>query len=96
MTQNLFDILKKVKEKFTDNSDMVWTGCETAKEVRDELDGYIEQLSKGDKSCMKKLNMHFAPTSTFQEHSLQNGWAEEYIELSKEFDRIYERIKNDS
>jgi hypothetical protein len=88
--------LKKVKEQFTDNSDMVWTGCETAKEVRDELDGYIEQLSKGYTGCLKNLNLHFAPTSTFQEHSLQNGWAKEYLQLSKEFDSIYKSIKNDS
>ena len=96
MTQNLIDILQKVKERFTDNSDLLWTSYETAKEVRDELDSYIDPLSKGDKKCLENLNLHFLPTSTFQEHSLQNGWTKEYIELSKKFDSIYERIKNHS
>ncbi len=96
MTKDLVDILNIVKAKFTDNSDMLWTSYETAKEVRDELDDCIEQLSKGDKSCLENLNMHFLPTSTFQEHSLQNGWTEEYMKLSEKFDNIYARNKNHS
>ena len=94
MTQNLIDILNNVKEKFTDNSDMIWTSYETAKEVRNELDSCIEQLDNGDKSCLETLNMHFLPTSTFQEHSMQNGWTNEYIKLSEIFDSIYAKIKN--
>ena len=53
MTKDLVDILYIVKAKFTDNSDMLWTSYETAKEVRDELTGYINQINKSDKSCLK-------------------------------------------
>jgi len=94
MTQELIQILKKVKERFTDDSDLLWTSYETAKELRDELDVYMEQLSKGDKSCLENLNMHFLPTSTFQEHSLQNDWTNEYMKLSEKFDSIYIKMKN--
>jgi len=96
MTLELIDILNKVKEKFTDDSDLLWTSYETAKEVRNELDVCIEQLGKGDKSCLENLNMHFLPTSTFQEHSLQNNWTNEYMKLSEKFDSIYAKIKNHS
>jgi hypothetical protein len=96
MTQELIDILEQVKEKFTDSSDLLWTSYENAKEIRDELDACIEQLSKGDISSLESLNMHFLPTSTFQEHSLQNGWAKEYMKLSETFDSIYARLKNHS
>ena len=96
MTQELIDILNKVKEKITDDSDLVWTSYETAIELRDELDSCIEQLGKGDRSCLETLNMHFLPTSTFQEHSLQNNWPNEYMKLSKNFDRIYAKMKNHS
>lgn len=96
MTQDLIDILNVLKAKFTDNSDMLWTSYETAKEVRDELATYIDQLKKGDESCLENLNMHFLPTSTFQEHSLQNGWTQEYMKLSEKFDSIYAKVKNHS
>jgi hypothetical protein len=96
MTENLIYILKQVKERFTDSSDMLWTSYETAKEVRDELDVYIEHIKIGDKTCLDNLNMHFLPASTFQEHSLQNGWSKDYMILSDKFDSIYAKIKNHS
>lgn len=94
MVQDLIDILNEVKERFTDNPDLFWTSYENAKEVRDELYACMEQLSKGNKSCLENLNIHFLPTSTFQEHSLQNGWTKEYIKLSEKFDSIYVKMKN--
>jgi len=94
MTQELIDILKIVKSKLTDESDLIWTRYDTSKQLRDELDNYIKQLKEGDSSCLEKLNMHFAPTSTFQEHSIVNGWADEYIKLSDRFDKIYEKQNN--
>ena len=94
MMQDLIDIVKRIKEKFTDDSDLLWTSYSSAKELRDELDIYIDQLSKGDKSCLESLNMHFLPTSTFQEHSLQNDWTKEYMKLSTKFDSIYAKTKN--
>jgi hypothetical protein len=96
MTEELIRIVIKVKEKFTDKSDLLWTSYNTAKELRDELDIYIGKLTNGDKSCLDELNMHFLPTSTFQEHSLMNDWAEEYMKLSEEFDNIYAKMKNHS
>ena len=94
MKHDLIDLLSKVKERFTDSSDMLWTSYKNAKEIRDELDACMEQLKNGDKNCLENLNMHFLPTSTFQEHSLQNGWTKEYMKLSEKFDRIYARMKN--
>ncbi len=96
MTHELIHIIVKVKERFTDDSDMVWTSYETAKEVRGALDACIAQLNQGDKRCLENLNMHFLPTSTFQEHSLQNGWSNEYMRLSEKFDSIYAKLKSTS
>ena len=94
MIQELIDILSCVKAKFSDNSDMDWTTYEKAKEVRDELDDCIEKLSQDDKNCLDNLNIHFLPTSTFQEHSIQNDWTKEYMLLSEKFDRIYNTMKD--
>lgn len=94
MINDLIDIISKIKEKITDNSDMVWTHYKNAEQLRIELDRYIDDLKKGDLQSMEKLNYLFLPTASLQEHSISNGWAEEYLKLANEFDRIYKLIKN--
>src|SRR6266487_3254055 len=89
MTKDLIDIIEKVKRRITDNSDMVWTSYDNAKELRNELETYIEELQTGDLSCLEKLKTLFLPTATLQEHSISNGWTDEYMRLSENFDRLY-------
>jgi hypothetical protein len=96
MTQELIDVIKKVKERITDNSDMVWTSYDSAKELRNELERYIEELQTGDIRCIEKLQMFFLPTASLQEHSISNGWTDEYMRLSENFDRLYVAKKNHS
>ena len=94
MIQDLITIIEKIRGKIKDGSAMEWTGCDSAKSLRNELELYIDQLQKGNTECLKDLNTHFLPTSTFQEHSLSNGWADEFMSLAEQFDRIYAVIKN--
>lgn len=89
MSNGIISILEQVKEHITDDSDMVWTGYNSAKELRDELDTYIQQLTENDTACLEKLHGHFLPTSNFQEHSLSNGWADAYLRLVEQFDANY-------
>lgn len=90
----LIVLIRDVKEKITDDSDMVWTCYDNPKQLREELDFYIRQFELADLSSIEKLNYLFSPTASLQEHSICNGWAEEYIELSKKFDRLYSMIEN--
>lgn len=53
--EELIDILNKVKARFTDDSDLLWTSYETAKELRDELDVCIKQLVIGQKNIWNYL-----------------------------------------
>ena len=96
MIHEVITIVERVKNKITDSSDMVWTGYDTAKQLRDELNGYIDLFQSGDSSCLEKLHIHFLPTCTFQEHSISNGWADEYLTLAERFDRIYALLKKES
>lgn len=93
MIKDATEILLKVRDKITDDSDMVWTSFETADELRKEIDGFISRLNHADKEVVKDIYVHFLPTSTFQEHSMQNGWTEEYMKLAERFDRIYDKQK---
>ncbi len=93
MIQDLIIIIEKVKEKLTDDSDMLWTSYETAAGLKAELEKYVTELTTDNLNCLDNLNMHFLPSSTFQEHSLMNDWTEEYMKLAEEFDGIYAAIK---
>lgn len=92
MIDEIIKIIEVIKTKVSDSSDMVWTGYDSGKGLRDELDGYIKQLKTNDISCLTELQKHFLPTSTFQEHSISNGWADEYIHLANQFDKLHSAL----
>ena len=96
MNLELIDIIKKVKEKITDDSDMVWTHYDNAKQLRDELDANVQKLKVGATSSLEELKMLFLPTATLQEHAICNGWTDEYLKFAAKFDNLYSTIKNRS
>ena len=89
MTNELIEVIKRVKEKITDDSDMVWTRYDNAEELRNELETYSEELRKGNTSCLNKLYLLFLPTASLQEHSISNNWTDDYLELSRIIDRLH-------
>jgi hypothetical protein len=89
MLQDIIHIIKKVQEKVSDDSDVVWTRYSTPAEMRADLNVCIRQLQEGDTSCLEHLNILFAPTGAFQEHSISNGWDDEYLRQAEKFDRLY-------
>lgn len=96
MVSDLIKILEKVKDKVSDESDTVWAGYDTPQQLREEIQTYIKELSARNLQSLEDIHRHFLPTSTFQEHSLSNGWGDEYIRLSEKFDAIYSSLKNRS
>ena len=85
----ILHLLEQLQAKITDDSDVVWTRFDTPAALRAELEGYIEQLKGENTSCLKQIDLHFGPTSTFQEHAISNGWGEEYLQLAAAFDKAY-------
>ncbi len=72
---------------------MLWTSYDSPIELRQELEEIISLLSTNDYSKIHDLYVHFLPSSTFQEHSMSNGWSKEYLKLSSKFDKLYHRLK---
>jgi hypothetical protein len=89
MINELIVLMERVKTKISDDSDMTWVFSNSPKELRDEIDQCIIQIRNGDINGLDTLNMLFAATSAFQEHSLSNGWADEYITIAEKFDKLY-------
>lgn len=91
--QEVASIVLAVKDKITDDSDVVWAGYNSPIELRIEIEGHLSLLRGGDYNALENIKVHFLPTCTFQEHSISNGWADEYITLSERFDRLYIKLK---
>jgi hypothetical protein len=89
--KELLQILEAIKSIITLETDLVWAYYESIEKLIQELDELIEEIKVGKLETLKRLAMHFAPTSGFQELSIENGWSEEYLKLADRFDRIYEK-----
>jgi hypothetical protein len=91
--QNVRHILETIKGLTTDEADAVWAGYDNGKDFLIDLNSDIEKIIFCDFETLDRLNLEFAPTSTYQELSLSNGWTDDYIELSARFDKLYVKIK---
>ena len=91
--QKVRQILETIKNWTTDETDTVWAGYDNGKEFLIDLNTDIEKISFCDFETLDKINMEFAPTSTYQEISLSNGWSEDFLKLAEQFDRLYNVIK---
>jgi len=64
--------------------------------TRELKKGYAFKFSGSQDGNMDKLfplHILFAPTGTFQELSMANGWHEEYMDIASRMDELYDRIK---
>ena len=90
LNKELINILEEIKKEITDDSDLLWTSYKTPDELRVEIDSFIFRSHQKDITVLKDIYIHFLPTSTFQEHAIQNGWSKKYMLLSDKFDKIYD------
>ena len=88
-------ILKAVRDRITDETDIVWSRYKSPLEARQDINNEIQRLDSGDISGLSKLNLLFGPTGAFQEISISNGWGDEFIKLSTAFDKHYENMRID-
>ena len=91
--QKVKQILESIKSWTTAETDTAWAGYDNIKEFLVDLNADIEKIKFLDFATLDKLNMKFAPTSTYQELSLSNGWSDEYLKLAEQFDNLYQKIK---
>lgn len=94
--QNIRQMLEEIRSWTTPQTDTVWAGYDNAEEFLADLNQDIEKIKFCDFATLNKLAMEFAPTSTYQEISLSNGWGDKYLTLAADFDKLYERIANNN
>jgi hypothetical protein len=84
--KKVIEILIIIKSKVNSETDVSWTHFNTVDELAQMIDSSIDALKRNENVVIEELAIHFAPTSTFQELSISNGWTEEYLILADRFD----------
>lgn len=90
--QKVAAITKQLKAFISKSTDTIWAGFDNADKFLDELNQDIEKIENCDYQTLEKVRIEFLPTCTYQELSMSNGWSDKYLELSTDFDKLYERI----
>ena len=90
--QNVRQILEHIKSWTTSETDTVWAGYDNGEDFLVDLNQDIEKIKFCDFATLDKLEMEFAPTSTYQEISLSNGWGDNFLKLAEDFDSLHKKI----
>lgn len=91
--QVIIEIIKNVNSLITEQTDLSWTKYNRAYELKSELETDIQEFEKGNLQIFEKYSLYFAPTGTFQEISILNGWGENFVLIANDFDQLYKKIK---
>ncbi len=94
--QKIIGILTVIRNKINGQTEMLYTLWENPQEAIEEINDCIQKLQTGDIGVLKTINMLFAPTGSFQELSMQNGWSDEYLKMGEQFDKINTRLKRNN
>lgn len=90
--QKIGQLLRKIKAKIQDDTDVLWTHYNDTKTFIEDLESDIKSIENCDRKTLEKIKINFLPTSTYQEISLSNNWSEEFLRIASEFDNLYNRI----
>ena len=83
----LIETLSRCKECVATSHESAWSSMD-APEIQSILDTGLSALESGRKPNIRALTFLFLPTGPLQETAMDNGWAEEYLELSSRFDDL--------
>jgi hypothetical protein len=86
----LIEVMYQIALKIDCNTKFIYSGYENHKTASAEIENYIVRLRKKDLTVINELKLRFAPSGKFQELSIDNDWGNEFIEMSKIFDKYNE------
>ena len=95
-TEKLVEIIEIIKGKIVPETSIIWTRYNSVAELEITLEKLILGIRANDRETYSKLETLFGPTGSFQELSIDNGWGEEFIQLSISFDEQIAHAKKSS
>lgn len=90
--QKVAEILKQIKSLTNAGSDTAWSRFDSTELFLVDLNQDITNIENCNFSTLDKVHTEFLPTSTYQEISISNGWGDNYIKLSNDFDKLYIKL----
>ncbi|MFW6224115.1 MAG: hypothetical protein ACOC4R_00505 [Bacteroidota bacterium] len=87
----LINIIETIREKITDDADVVWSGYGSALELKEDIDRDLIELKQGNLDILDKFMDHFLPTAAFQEIAITNGWDSEFLDFAEEYEQLYKK-----
>ncbi|WP_289032223.1 hypothetical protein [uncultured Paraglaciecola sp.] len=81
----LISVLEETLKFLEASEDSIWSDMEV-KQTVDLINNAIQALKTTRRVRISKLYYIFLPTAPLQEISIENGWAEEFLELAGKFD----------
>lgn len=87
--EELISAFERIIKLLENSEDSIWANytVEEAKEILQTELGKYKQTHKLSDSGKSRINFLFLPTSALQEISADNGWGDEYVEISNVFDK---------
>lgn len=86
---DMIEILQIVREKINIGTNLSNSEFDSYIELQKSIDDDLENLRKNNTEHFDRIYFRFLPTAEFQELSIDNGWADEFIELATRFDNSY-------
>lgn len=86
-TESFYDCIQVTIEKIEASEDSIWAGL-SGQEVVMDLKFAVEKVKEGKEYDRGHISMLYAPTGSIQEIAIDNGWGEEFLRISSNFDKI--------
>ena len=85
--ENLAKALDQTVLFLKDSEDSLWSSL-SVQEIIEQLETELNKIKKSQQIDLKRLSYLFAPTGCIQDISIDNGWGNEFIELSNVIDQF--------
>jgi len=83
--ENLTKALEQTILFLRQSEDSLWSSL-SVDEIIEQLENELSKIKNSQKIDVKRLSYLFAPTGSIQDVSIDNGWGNEFIELSNVID----------
>ena len=86
-SKSLLRILARCRELVANSDNSDWS-CMDVPDILQSLDAGLVAVTANASPDVDELTLLFLPTGPLQETSMSNGWADEFLTLSAEFDAL--------
>ena len=84
---SLLRVLARCRELVANSENSDWS-CISVPGILRSLDAGLNAVSAETRPDVDELSLLFLPTGPLQETSMSNGWTDEFLTLSSEFDAL--------